>query len=221
MTTEANSAPTSTEAQKPATPAIDIDAITAKATEAATKAAEKVAEDRAKTIAADNMKKLGNALAGNDVVEKSSNEKLLEKFVENPANFVQSIVGLTKKQIKEEQDEVNSYRQTESRVMTPLYNEYPELNSTAKLKLVDSITRDYLSKGDSYEVALEKAAQDTIKEFNLKSVSEAEREAGYSSGGLPQGGSYRPQAAQFDDSKSSTDFISGMRNRGTAFRTRK
>lgn len=218
MTTAADSTP-KTEAAPAQPQTVDVAAIAREAaqiaTVEATKNTEKIAEKRAGEIATERLRQVGNALAGNEPVDNT--KVALEQFVGDPIKMLHSLKEVTKREMRAEQDERNKVHDTQQKIVSPFISEYPELNSRKRLALVEKLADDYVSSGKTYEDALKSACEDTVKEFNLKSVSESERE-GNSSFGLPSGGGHRSGAPKFSEDKSQDDFLKSMRDKSNSVR---
>lgn len=217
MTTPANNDQTAAQGsqQNQQAPIVDVEAITKKATEAAQKAALEIADKRATEIAADRLKEIGRAMTGEAAPDPK--KRALVDFAEDPTRTLLAVKEIAKRETKQElQEELRREKEIEKvqlEVGGKFIQEYPELNSPKKMALVERLADDYVSQGLSYKDALEKSMKEAVDEFKLKPVSEAERFNSYARTGLPGGGGYTPGAPKFDESKSQSDFITGLRNR--------
>lgn len=215
MTTEAPTTP----AAAPATPqVIDVQAITNQAVEAATKAASGMAEKKATEIAAKRIQEIGRAMSGDGAVNPT--QTALETFVADPLKTMHSLKEITKKEIREEQQRINDYQATQRNSVQPFINDYPELNSPKKLALVEKLADQHAASGLSYADALKKGCEEAIKEFGLKSVSEAEKAGNVANVALPHGGGFRSGTPSISQEKSTSDFMTGMKSRLVSFRKR-
>lgn len=204
------------QAAQPAAPQVDISALVAKAAEAATKAASEAAERKATEIAAKRIQDIGRAMVGEPQADPG--KQFLETFVADPVRSLHSLKEITKRELKEEMAEKEKVAKTQVDSVGPFIKEYPELNSPKKLAMVEALANQQQALGLSYGEALKKACEETVKEFGLKSVSEAERDGSYAHVALPGGGGYRPGAPKQNEEKSQTDFLSGMRSKMSSFR---
>lgn len=218
MTTEQTTPQETKPVEAPKAPEVNVDVIVQKATEEATKAAEKIANKKAMEIANERLSKAASVLKGEP--ERSADDQVLEVFTKDPLKTLHTLKEITKKELRDELAADTERKQVEFNTVNPFIKEYPELNSPKKLALVERLADEYVSKGQSREQALKTACQETISEFGLKSVSEQERQEGYSAG-LPSGGGFRQPATKFSEEKSQQDFLSGMRNRMQGYRTKK
>lgn len=217
MTTNENvSAPAANVAPAPTVPTIDVAKVAESAAEAATKVASEMIEKKASEIATAQLREFGRKLSGEEAPDPG--KQFLESFVSNPAKVLHGIKELTKKEIAEENKAIERVQTTQRNVVTPFINEYPELNSPKKLALVQQLASQKEAAGMSMEQALQEGCEEAVKEFNLKSVSDAAREGNYAATGLPGGGAYRPGAPKFNEAKSNSDFLAGMKSRVTSFR---
>lgn len=216
MTTEVTT-PAATPAPAPQT--VDIKAIASEAARAAQEAMAPMIEKQASKAAADKLAIIGKALSGES--DKPAVDPVLRSFIENPAGTLHSLKEITKREVQAEQSEKTAADKKIYNAVSPFVNEYPELNTDKKLKAVERFAQDNVAAGMTVEQAYKTACEDAVKEFNLKSVSEAQRNNAAGRVGLPHGGGVGSNAPQFDEGKSSTDFIAGMKSRMTSFRTRK
>ncbi len=206
-------------APAPVQPAIDVNKIVADATKAATDAATKTAEQSASKIAAQKLEMIGRALTGEKPQDQS--EMVLEKFVKDPLRALHTVKEQAKAEIREENAQQETLKETQRVVVMPFLNEYPELQSKTKLALVEKLAEDKQRTGMSYSDALKAACDETVKEFGLKSVSEAQRNGDARFAGLPGGGGYAPSAPKYDEAKSNDTFLSGMKARANSFRNKR
>jgi hypothetical protein len=218
----------SDQAQKPAeqpaaapAPAqvVDVAKIAEQAAAAATAAATKIAEQKASEVADSTRKAIARQIAGEP--EKPVNERALEELVKDPVRSLRVAVDVAKKEIREEEAVQKRLENTQRQVVGAVIQEYPGLNSEKKLAAVERFAADYEAQGVPYAEALKKACDDAVKEFGLKSVSETQRENGYRAGLPGGGGASSPGASAFDDSKSQSSFLDGMRSRMNSFRTKR
>lgn len=199
-------------------PQFDAKAIAQEAARAATEAATVMAEKKATEIAAARIKEIGRALTGEQPV--SPQRQVLENLVDDPLKTFMTVKEVTKREIREELRAERDRTDTQRSVVMPILQEYPELNKPNRLALVERLTDENVANGMSYPDALKKGCEDTVKEFNLKSVTEAQRDGTYRQVGLPGGGGVNPGAPQHDEQKSQSSFLDSMRNRMVSFRKR-
>ena len=217
MTTEAN--PSQTPPAAAPAPTIDPAAIAAKAVEAATEAATKIAEQKATEFANKRIGEAVRVLQGKP--EEDPKRKFLETLVDDPTRVLRTAVDVAKKEMHEELSAQEAVKATQRNVILPVIDEYPELKSEAKLDFVEARAIKYQRSGMDYAAALKKGTEDAVKEFNLKSVSEAQREGSYRYPGLPGGGGLSPGAPRFDDAKSQQSFLDGMKAKQAAQRSKR
>lgn len=199
-------------------PKIDVAAITKQVTEEAVKAAESIADKRSSELAAKKLAEVGRALTGEQV--KSQEEQIVEKFVTDPAKLLHGVKELAKKEMREEMAEVDTIRNIQREVGQKYVNEYPGINTPKRLEMVESLTNKYVNTGMGYQEALDKSFKDTVSEFKIESVSEAQKSGNYPIG-FPGGGGVNPGAPKFSNEKSQSDFLSGMKAKAASFRTKK
>lgn len=200
----------------PAAPQVDIQAIA----NAAAEAAGRVADERATKIANEKLQHIARAITGEP--QKSTRDQYLEALVDDPGRVLSAQRDLIKREIRAEDAHVETVKRTQLAVVQPFINEYPELQAPIKLKTIEKLADEYENPaaGVSYAQALERACKETVKEYGLKSVSEAHRSGSYSYG-LPGGGGVSPGAPKFDESKSSSDFVQAQRARMHSFRNKR
>ena len=214
--------PQTQEVKKEAAPApqVDADALAKHVAEVATKVATEISEKRAgekaTEIAASRLKEIGQALTGEKAPDPS--ETFLKSFVTNPLQAFHSVKEITKNELREEQKQAEAVAKVQRDAVTPFISEYPELNSPKKLAMVEKLAEQYQASGMDYADALKKGCEETVSEFQLKSVSDEERNSNYSSTGLPTGGSVRQGKPSWNDEKSQSDFLSGMKSKMSSFR---
>jgi len=219
MTTAATSSETQKAPEAAKAPEVNIQEIVAKAADAAAKAAgdaaTKVAEQKATEVAGRRMQEIGRELAGDKPVDPAKH--LLEQFVSAPDRLLHGLKEVTKKEIREEQAREREIAKTQVDVVGPVVKEYPGLNSPKKLALVETLAERYVGEGMSYAEALKKGAEETVKEFGLKSVTEEAQNGRVVT--LPNGGAaYIGGAPKYDEGKSQSDFLAGMRSKMNASR---
>ena len=199
-------------------PKVDIEAITKNAVDIATKAATDTAHKVAQQITSDRMKQAASILTGEPQV--SPQNQVLEQFVADPLKALHTVKEMAKsevkRELKEETDSRNRVVETQRKIGMPFINEYPEVNQPNRMALVEKLTDQHLAAGKPYEEALKAGFEDTIKEFNITSVSEAQKNG--QRHGLPSGGGMGFGAPRQNEEKAQTDFVSGMRSKMTSFR---
>lgn len=206
---------------QPAQPQIDVQAIANQAAEAAAAKATAVAQEMATRVTNERLAQAAAVLNPN-LKPVDPGQRVLEDLVANPIATLHTVKELAKKEIREEFDKKQLVVDTQRSVLTPMISEYPELNSPNKLALVEKLAEKHQKSGKSMGEALKLASEEAIKEFGLKSVSEAQRDGTARFTGLPGGGGYVSSGSQkFDESKSQTDFISGMKKAAEAARSRR
>lgn len=213
MTTDASTPPVT---PPPAAPVVDVAAIT--------KAAVDAAKEQAKTdtanVAADIKKSITTALNGEDKSDPS--DSFLKAFAKDPVRAFQMTKEAAKNEVLEIIAHDNNTKKIQTQVVAPLLQEYPGLNSDKKMAMVEKITEKYQAQGKTYQEALKLACDDTIKDLGLKSVSQIQQEEESNAGALPNGGGYLGNPpSQISNAKSSSDFLTGMKDRAAAFRQRK
>jgi hypothetical protein len=218
MTTAATSE-TAKQPEAAAAPQVNIQEIVTKAADAAAKAAgeaaTKVAEQKATEVAGRRMQEIGRELAGDKAVDPA--KQFLESFVSAPDKLLHGLKEVTKREIREEYARADEVARTQRDVVGPVVKEYPGLNSPNKLALVERLAEQHQANGLSYADALKKAADDTVKEFGLKSVTEEAQNGRVVA--LPNGGAaFIGGAPKYDEGKSNSDFLAGMKGRMNAFR---
>ena len=197
-------------------PQIDPQKVAEAAATAAAEAAGKMAEKKAAEIASAKLKEAARVLTGEP--SKSQADTLLENFAKDPAKLLGAVKEATKREIRQEQAQIEAIRSTQLSVGNKYIREYPEINTPARIAMVEKLAEQAERNGESYEAALDKGFKDAIKEFGLKSVSE--HQALGTHVGLPGGGGMAPGAPKHDEQKSQSSFLEGMRTRMRSFRTR-
>ena len=217
MTTET----TTTPAVTPPTskPEVDVAAIAKSAAEAATKAAMADADARAGKVAAEKLAQVGRALIGEPT--ENVHDKIVKDFVSDPLKVLRTVAQSATDNAVKIMSDSRKLEDTQRAVVGAQINEYPELNSPNKLALVEKLADQYQAEGMSYSEALKKGCQDTVKEFGLKSVSEAQRAGAAHYTGLPGGGGVGAGAPRRDEEASKMDFMSSMKNKMNSFRNKK
>lgn len=219
MTTESKPASPEATPAAPAAPAIDVAALTADITQKVTASVSKTAEEKATAIAAQKLAVIGKALSGEQAPD--TRKIVLETFVDDPLKALHTVRESAKNEAVKEIRQELAYKDTQVAVSSKFMPEYPELKATNKLRMVEKIADDYVAQGKPYNEALELGFQETIKEFGLKSVSEAQRNSAVRGVGLPTGGGFASQTEQASPEKVQSDFLAGMQARARSFRTRK
>ena len=197
-------------------PAVDVEAVTKRVTEEATKRAQETIEKKATELATEKIVQIGRAMTGEQ--EKSPEQKLIEDFVSSPVKILSALKDITKKEIKDENDQIRKFQENQRSIAKPIVDEYPEMNSPNKLALAEKLAEQYVNSGMDYNSALEKGLKDTVKEFGLKSVSEAQKDGTYRATGLPGGGGVGTGAPKYDEEKSQRTFVQAMRDKMTSFK---
>lgn len=200
-------------------PAVDVAALAKAAADAATAAVTKTIEEKASKVATDKLEAIGRALTGQD--KPDHGQQALESFVKDPLKSLHTVKEITKQELREEMQVEQNFRNIQASVAKPFLENYPEINTPTKLALVEALTIQAQKAGDSYDVALKKGFEGAIKEFKVESVSEAIKNGNYQQGGLPHGGGFVPGAPKYSEEKSNADFLTGMKQRAAAIRTRK
>lgn len=217
QTTQATTTQTTAPAATTATiPQADIAEITKQATITATAAAEKTLVKKAEELSAAHLKRIGQALSGGEPVD--ANKNALTAFAGDTLGVLNAVKEQAKKETLEAVGKARNIERVQESVGTKFINEYPELNSEKRIKIVEALASEHEAKGLSYKEALTKGFEDTVTELGLKSVTEAVKEKGYNGVGLPSGGGFLGNNNnQFNDSKSSSDFITSMKSRRASF----
>lgn len=197
---------------------VDHVAIAASAAEAATKAAMKTADERATKVAAEKLAQVGRALIGEQ--PQDVKQQVLQRFVDNPLETMNTITQAATDRAMKQVDARLATESIQRNVVGKHAAEYPELKGPNKLALIEKLAEQYERNGDSYSLALDKACTDTVKEFGLQSVSEAQRTGAALHTGLPGGGGMGSGAPRRDEAKSNSDFMAGMRAKMSATRNK-
>lgn len=217
MTTEAK-----TETPPPAAPAVDVDAIIKAATEKATEAAKSTAVTAAAEASKKTRQEIVNAISGN--TGENAQEKVLNDFLKDPLKVLHATAKHAADTVKEElatqSANTAAMQRVQQQVVGPVIAKYPDL-SGKKLALVEKIAEQHQAAGKTYAEALKLGCEETIKEFGLKSSDQLEADAAAAAAALPNGGSLRQSLEKFDNTKSSSDFLQGMKDRHKSMRVRK
>jgi hypothetical protein len=216
MTTEAQAKETPAPSSQPT---IDVAAVAKSAAEAATKAAMADVESRASKVAADKLAEVGRALVG--APTESVHDKIVKDFVTDPLKVLRTVAQSATDNAVKIMSDSRRIEDTQRAVVGAQITEYPELNSPNKLALVERLSEQYQADGKPLSEALKLACDDTVKEFGLKSVSEAQRAGAAHYTGLPGGGGVGAGAPRRDEEKSQLDFMSNMKNRANSVRIKK
>lgn len=211
-------ATTPASAAAPAAPAVDAAAIAREAASEATKAAAQLFKEQSANIAKATREEIARSISGEK--PKPKEQELLETFAKDPAQVLHRLKEMTKDELRNEERQRNEIRETQRSIVAPFVEEYPQLTGK-KLSFVEKIAEQYEAQGVPYSEALKKGCEEAVKEFGLESVTEAQKKAGYRAVGLPGGGGMSMGAPAFDEKKSESDFLSGMKARHSAIRTRK
>jgi hypothetical protein len=206
----------------PAEQAFNPAEIVKQVTDAATAAATRIADERVKAVTdstSARMKQAADILSGTPA--KDPTEQILAGFVEDPIKFARTISKAAEDNIRRELKKEKQVEDTARAVIDPFIAEYPQLREGKKSALIEKFAEQNEAAGMSYADALKKATEDTIKEFGLTKVSEAQRTQQGFYAGLPGGGGMGGGAPARDEAKTQTDFISGMRSRLSSFRNKK
>lgn len=199
----------------------DPKALAEQVSKVAVEAATKIAEDRAAAVAKDSADKLAKAaaiLTGTPEVDK--NEQILQGFIKDPVKFAKTIHESAVNTVMSTMAKNKATEQQQMDAIGPFIREYPELRGN-KLKLVEKLAEEKEKGGMAYGDALKEAAAETVKEFKMEKVSEAQRNSAAFYAGLPGGGGMGSGVPVRDEGKAQTDFISGMKARLSSFRVRK
>lgn len=200
-------------------PPVDVAALTKSITESVIASTTKVAQEQATKIAAARLKEVGQALTGVEAPDKE--QQMLRTLVDKPLSTLHSLKEVVKQEMRQETAQQKAIESTQRAVLNPIIAEHPGLNTPNKLALVESLTAKNQAAGMSYQASLEKAAKDTVAEFQLPSVSEAERNEAAQGTGLPSGGGNRGGTPRWDAGKSDSSFMQGMKDRFKSFRSKK
>lgn len=218
MTGESTGATTPPAAAAPAAaPVIDVAKITSDAVAAATEAAGKIAEKKATDIAAQKIMAMGKAMAGESTNTENPNAQFMDTFLKNPLGVVQAVSKMAGDKVRDDIDKTEAIKATQRDVVNPFIRDYPELQSEKKLALVERLAEHHQSLGKTYKEALKVACEETVAEFGLEKISEAERQNAYSYG-LPGGGAISTKARERSEAKSQSDFLQGQRDRAASIR---
>jgi hypothetical protein len=204
----------------PAAPAVDAAAIAQQAADMVRAEVAKVTADV--TAKADaKLKHAARVLSGEP--EATSTEDILETFLKDPVKTLHTVKEVAKREMREEQEQQDQKIRTERAVVGPMLNQYPGLKTDANSAAVEMIAGRLSKSGMSYAEALKAACEKVIKDNDLKSVSDAQRNGDANFAALPGsgGGSAGGGAPQRDEGKNAQDFITSMKNRVSSFKTRK
>lgn len=200
-------------------PQINVDEMVSRVAEQAARAATDAANASVDKKVADRLRTVGQALAGESPIDP--NQQILNGFVNNPVEFARTIHNEAVKTVRQEINDKENRKADERAVLNPLMEEYPGLKTPGKLKIVQKFTEDYKREGMSHADAVKAAANDTIKEFGLEKVSEAQRNSAAHYAGLPGSGGSGFGAPKVDAATSNKSFVDGMKNRMVASRTKR
>lgn len=207
------------ETNTPAPAPFDATALAKQVTEAAVAAATQVAEKRASEHAAFKLQQAADVLTGRPQVDPT--EQILKGFVADPVKAFKTVKDVAKQEIYAEMDKKKNTEDMQRSVVMPFIDQYPELKGDAKLALVEKLTEKHEKAGLSYSEALKKGCEETVKEFGLKPVSEAQRQSAALYAGLPGGGGMGSGAPARDEGQAQTDFISSLKAKSLSFRNKK
>lgn len=205
----------------PPAPQVDIAKITQDAAAIAAQAASEAAKTEAVRISNERLKEAARVLTGEPAKGEERVDPLLEYMLNDPRRYARELKELTKKELREEMSRQSEHERVTKRVCDQTFREYPEINTPARLAMVDSICQGYERAGLPYAEALKKGFEDAVKDLGLKSVSELQAEGKYVHG-IPGGGGgyYGASQPPRNESKLSTDFVTQMRQRIVAQRTK-
>ncbi len=205
----------------PAQPAVDISKITQDAAAIAAQAASEAAKAEAVRISNERLKEAARVLTGEPAKGEEKINPLLEYMLNDPQRYARELKELTKKELREEMSRQTEHERTTKKVCDQIFREYPEINTPARLAMVDSICQGYERAGLAYGEALKKGFEEAVKDLGLKSVTELQAEGKYVHG-IPGGGGGYFGASQppRNESKLSQDFVTQMRQRLVSQKTR-
>lgn len=216
MTTDATTTP------PPAAPAVDIDAIVKAATEKATEAAKSTAATAAAEASKKTRQEIANAISGGS--GENAQEKVLNDFLKDPLKVLHATAEHAANTVREElaaqTAKTTAMQKVQQQVVGPVMAKYPDL-SGKKLALVEKIAEQQQAAGKTYAEALKIGCDETIEAFGLKSTEQIEADTAATAAALPNGGSLRASLEKFDNTKSSSDFLQGMKDRHKSMRVRK
>ena len=217
--TDANNAQTpNKEETPPATPpapAIDEKGMEERITKAATSAAEAAAEK----LAEEKLKKVFKDLSGEE--EKPKLDPLLEKWIKEPAKVKAEIKEEAKAEIKAENNEQNRMAQVAAKIAKPFYDNTPQI--AEHVDYVDALIVKHVQSGLPFEDACKKGFEEAVTKLKLPTLTEEEKNRNARRVGIPSVGSASLPAGQpeFDNQKSTTDFIKSQQARVKSFKERK
>lgn len=165
-----------TPAQPAAIPQVNVEEIVAKVTEAALAKTNELATQKAEEISSQRLREVGRQLTGEQPV--SRDVEVLRNLAERPTDFFQGLYNQTNLSTKAIVEQALAERE----VTEKFTREYPELQASSKAKIVSALAKDKVASGVNPKKALEEAFNETVKEFDLKSVSNQQREAALSHG---------------------------------------
>lgn len=216
-TTEAKPAE---QATPPAQPAVDVKKITEEVTSAVTSSMKQVVQDAAKAQAAENLKFIGRQISGEN--QPDPNQVALSIMQKEPLKFASTVIELAKTEIRKENAQAESRNAELRDVAEPILKEYPALQEPKKFALAERIQSHYISQGLTESEALKKGLEEAAKEFNLKSVSEQQKDGAVNGVALPTGGSFYPTGVtRPDEAKAQASFLEGIKAKAKSVRQKK
>ncbi len=159
--------------------------------------------------------------------EAPNGDAILEGLLKDPVKTLRTVADVSKREAKEEiraeRAQEDAIIRTEREVVGPMLKEYPGLKTESNSAAVEMIARRLASSGVSYAEALKTACEKVVKDNNLKSVADAQREGDANRTSLPGsgGGYFGGGAPQRDEGKSVSDFMSNLKARQQSFKQKK
>lgn len=186
-------------------PQVDVEAITKKATDEARKAAD------------EKLKKVAKALSGEE--EEARPDPLLVALAKDTKGFLGEFAVQVKEQAKREMKEESAAQSKQAEkaqeIARPFLDKYPEMKD--HMDDADAYMKQALHSGEPLEKAIESAFNKTVKKFNLKSLSDEERQRQAAYAGIPPVGS-PGMPSQEKQTSSAMDYINSLRKQSKAIR---
>lgn len=194
-------------------PAIDVDSIVSKATEAARKAVKEASKD----ISDAAVSAIADKFRSEEDKDEPKVHPLIREFAKDPeavleANRRLTIESLARAEAQSKQD---------ADALQPILEEFPELRS--KLDYVEFEAEKSYQKNPklSREEHIVAGAQNAAKQLGLKKLTEEEKAKRKSDAMIPSTGAARPGPSERDQRTATQDFIKARREAANAPRFKK
>lgn len=221
MTTEAQQSAESKTAESNTGPSPEAMAqMEERATKSATEAARKAAEEAAN----EKLKKVFKELSGEE--EKPSVPQRTVDLLKDPDTTLSEVeeraVEKAVERIEKRKAESEALAKKAQEIAKPFFDEVPAISK--HLDYVDAIAvRKMQMEKKDFETATKEAFQEAVEKLGLPKVTEEERRAAARRAAIPgmSGVGNPPAEKEFDNEKSTKDFISGLRAKSQSFKERK